>query len=68
MQDVRQSQLQVRQLHLDLLELLLDALKLPAERFARRQQGARVQALGFGLPHRLGVGIALGAQPISLYL
>ena len=60
-QNIRQSHLQLGHLRLDLLQPPLDTLQLSAQRFARRQQAAGVQALRFGLPYGFGVGVALGA-------
>ncbi len=67
-QDIGQSQLQTRHLRLNCLKLFLDPLQLLAQGFARSHQGGRVLALGLGLSHSFGIGIALGAQPIGFYL
>ena len=67
-QDIGQSQLQTRHLGLNDFELLFDSLQLLAQGFACGEQGSRVLALGFGVAHGFGIGIALGAQPIGCYL
>jgi len=67
-QNIRQSQLQIRDLRLKVLEALLHALQPGAQCFPRRKQAAQVLALRLGEAHRLGIGIAFGAQLIGLDL
>ncbi len=55
-------------MRLDHFELLFHALQLLAQGLAGGEQGAGILAPALRHSHGLGIGVALGAQPIRFYL
>ncbi len=67
-QNIGQTQLQILEFGLQLLELLGNPLERHAQGLAGREQRGAILALGLCVADRLRVGIALGAQPVRLDL
>src|SRR5215469_5421568 len=66
-QQVGEPQLPLLELALHALELALRARELRCEILAARYEDGYVRSAGLGHPDRLGVGIALGAQPVYFH-